>query len=248
MRAVQTGHQFALFIEQLFMHNAVTINDPILYHRIIRVLKCTIGSAVQLFNTQQHAQAILVNYTKKECFFQLKNIANNISLQPHITLGLPLLKGNDLDEAISFATQVGASTIQLLLTEYSQRVCVFATEQKRLMRVVIAATEQSKRFAMPGINEPIPFKNLKIHYPDCTLLFGMKDGMHMRELLHKNCMQDKNRSFLFVIGPEADFSANEYNQLKEWHAQGISLGPTVLRSCTAAGMGVGLIRALTYSL
>lgn len=247
MSKIREPHQFAFFIEQLFDDSHIMINDPILYHRIVRVLKCSIGSSITLFNMQQHSQAVLINYTKKECFFSLISIANNHILKPCITLGLPLLKGNDLDEAISFATQVGVSAIQLLLTDYGQRSMVFANEQKRLFRLIIATTEQSKRFAMPTIAAPINFADIKKRYVEEVLLFGSKDGMDIKQLLNQSFIEDKKKSFFFIVGPEADFSNNEFSLLQQWNAQAVCFGPTVLRSCTAAGIGVGLIRALTYS-
>ncbi|RTL07213.1 16S rRNA (uracil(1498)-N(3))-methyltransferase [Candidatus Dependentiae bacterium] len=248
MSRSHTTHQFALFIEQPFIDNTIVINDPVLYHRIIRVLKCTVGSTIQLFNNQYHTQAELFTYSKKECFFRVGTIVQNPIFKPQITLGLPLLKGNDLEEAISFATQIGVSAIQLLQTEYVQRPFKFANEEKRLIRIVIAATEQSKRFAMPIIKEPIPFASIKNVYQKDVILFGTQDGMHITTLLNQSYIKDITNSFLFIVGPEADFSDNEYTLLKEWHAQPICLSPAVLRSCTAAGMGVGLLRALTSCL
>jgi 16S rRNA (uracil1498-N3)-methyltransferase len=246
MRPEYPVHQFAFFIKEGLSDTSITINDPILYHRIIRVLKCAIGDILLLFDTHKHAQAQLINCTKKECIFRVVTIENNIPLHPPITLGLPLLKGNDLDEAISFATQIGVSNIQLLFTERSQRACLSMAEKKRFMRVVIAAAEQSKRFCMPLIQEPISFCDLKERYPHDVFLFGIKNGMNVRTLMQYDFMNDPKSSFLFVVGPEADFSSCEYDQLKQWNAQGICLGATVLRSCTAAGIGVGFLRVLTY--
>jgi 16S rRNA (uracil1498-N3)-methyltransferase len=240
----RVGHQFAIFLpEQL--SDIITIDDPIMYHRIVRVLKCTTGDTLILFNAYTYAQARLVDITKKMCVFNVITIENNIPLHPYITVGLPLLKGNDLNEAVSLATQVGVSNIQLLSTHCTQRPFIFTTEKKRLMRIVIAAAEQSKTFCMPIIREPIPFCVLKERYPNDSLFFGMKDGVHIRTLLQHNFKNNTNASFLFVVGPEADFSSAEYDQLKQWNAQGVSLGPTVLRSCTAAGLGIFYIRMLT---
>lgn len=247
MNRAHTTHQFSFFIDQPFVYNTIVINDPLLYHRIIRVLKCNVGSTIQLFNVQSNAQAQLINYTKKECFFKLMTMVDNEIFKPHITLGLPLLKGTDFEEAISLATQVGASDIQLLLTEYAQRSFIFAAEEKRLTRIVIAATEQSKRFRMPVIKEPIPFASIKSIYTDEVMLFGAKDGMHIATFLNQSYLKDRTNSFFFIVGPEADFSDSEYTLLKNWNAQGICLGPTILRSCTAAGLGVSWIRALTSS-
>lgn len=245
MNRSHSTHQFAVFIDQPLDDNTIIINDPLLYHRIIRVLKCSLGSVIQLFNTQSNAQAKLINYTKKECFFKLITLLDNEIFKPHITLGLPLLKGNDLEEAISLATQTGVSAVQLLLTDYVQRSFIFANEEKRIMRIVIAATEQSKRFGMPLIKEPIPFPSIKSVYQNDVMLFGTKDGIHITALLNQPYLKDRTNSFFFIVGPEADFSDSEYILLKEWQAQGICLGPTVLRSCTAAGVGISWIRALT---
>lgn len=237
------AHQFAFFIDQGFLHNTITIDDPILYHRIVRVLKCTIGSCVQLFNIQQNACATLLRITKTSCIFELSFVINNEPLKPSITLGLPLLKGGDLDEAISLATQVGVSAIQLLLMDYAQRSFVFNAEHKRLMRVVVAATEQSKRFSMPIIKAPISFRLINECYPKDILLFGSQQGITLQKILSQSCLVTKD--LFFVVGPEADFSPNERVLLEQWEAKGLSLGPTVLRSCTAVGLGVGLLRALT---
>jgi 16S rRNA (uracil1498-N3)-methyltransferase len=248
MCAVHTAHQFAVFVEQPLNDNLIIINDPIIYHRIVRVLKYTIDEIVILFNKHNHVQARLISYTKKECTFKVIIIEDNFPLSPPIVLGLPLLKGSDLDEAVSFATQVGVSEIQLLLTDRSQRPFLFEIEQRRLMRIVIAASEQSKRFHIPMIHKPIPFAELREKYRSSIFFFGMRNGTKIATLLQRDFMQKPNYSFVFMVGPEADFSSREYEQLKQWQAQDICLGPTVLRSCTAAGIGVNYLRTFTYSV
>ena len=238
-------HVFALYVsvDLASVDTMVSIEDPILYHRIIRVLRLACTQVVILFNNQIHAHAELVAVDKKKCTFVLRSVQHNIPLEPRITAVVPLLKGVDLEDAISWVTQVGATDIQLLKTDYSQRSWHGSGDLDKLVRSIVAVTEQSKQFCMPPIYEPMSLVQLLQVYKEALIFVGSPSGSAIATNI-SILKTGKFMHIMFLAGPEADFSPREYELLAQASVHFVSLGPTVLRSSTACQLGVGMLRAL----
>ncbi|QQR53499.1 RsmE family RNA methyltransferase [bacterium] len=239
-------HVFALFYsdcDQMRPQQEFSIDDPILYHRCIHVLRLVMQSRVIFFSQVRHCVVSVLRVAKKELVLFVISVHENRLLKPSIILALPVLKGADFSDAVGFATQAGVSQIQLLYTERSQKLKNNEVELARLKRTVIAAAEQAKHFAFPSIVPPIHVADLFDLYQSsvgsiarCDGLFGWQVG----SLLHPNGEQ----SVVCVVGPEADFTEEEYKQFSEKNYTPLSLGPTIFRSSVAACVMIAIVRSL----
>jgi RsmE family RNA methyltransferase len=241
-RSKDNKHQFALFYKELSSwknKHSVQIYDDLLIHRIITVLRLKPGDTLELFDRQQHTLGILDSLGKKACTFTVRKWQENVPLRPDITLLLPLLKRDALDDALYFSCALGANKIQLMSTEKG-RTWSGAKEYERLQRVVHAAAEQSKHFAFPLIEQPCTLQETLKKYTDVSCkIFADTTGKPLLEVFNA-CL---NQSFLLCVGPEGDLTKNEKDLMRR-EMEFCRLTPTVLRSEHALMVLLGAVRSL----
>ncbi len=133
------------------------------------------------------------------------------------------------DDLINMATQMGVKILQPVICE---RTTAHHINWERMQKIVIEAAEQSNRNSIPKIMQPIKFADLdlsKVVFADERAAYG-KD-------LKANIKNTKS----ILVGPEGGFSDNEFSQLDNAGAVGISLGKTILRAEVAAVVAIAKI-------
>jgi RsmE family RNA methyltransferase len=235
-------HQFALFYEHTAQMDVGTVHqiaDEQLVHRIVHVLRLSVGDQIILFDAREHAVCTLIKSDKKGVHVETLSRETNKIFTPSFVCILPLLKPDALSDAVSHLTAVGINEIQLVTTEKSvQKINV--GQLHRLALVMRAAAEQSKQFVIPIVHGPKPLF-------DCAPMRGIllvldEQGVPTREIMQKQ--HGAPTSFTLAVGPEGAFTDDE----KAWlHLQGFMpwrLTPTVLRASDAIFLGAGFLRSL----
>src|SRR6201999_3341130 len=150
-----TKHEFALYVNNFSSHIDVIIDgaeffidDETLRHRIGTVLRLQVDDTIILFDGLVHAHCQMRTIIgKRRTVFQLLFKKDNISVLPHITCVLPLLKRDDFEQALYMLAELGVNVIQLVITDKSLKSWGKEKELERLGRIVVAAAEQSKCFS-----------------------------------------------------------------------------------------------------
>lgn len=242
-----SAHEFALYWNELgrqsFVEGSfITCSDKDLIHRIVTILRMRVGSSFSLFSRGISIDVKLQKIGKKElCFFISRKTIHSL-LSPHVTWFLPLLEKNDLENGVEYLTVMGASAIQLIITQKSRQSFHGLHEFDRLNRIIIAAAEQSKNFVFPILLHPLLFAEALKSSKNISLLFADPLGTQSYEVF--DTLKESPASSLFcVVGPEGDLVQHEKSLLKEYGAVFVALTPTVLRSCHAACLMQGMIRS-----
>lgn len=230
------SHEFALFYNETFKVGTTFIADQDLIHRIMHVLRMKQHDTIIVFNKKQSAQFLFDQITSKKITGTLSHIKNTASVNPSITLLLPVLKKEALSEAIYGVVEVGVSSIQLIITEKVQRKWQGQKELDRLQRVIIAAAEQSKNFALPQLLAPLSFQDMLISYKDKKIVCADPDG--------KLLMNVKKEDVAVIVGPEGGLTDKELSQLKRQNIEFYRLTSTILRARQAAILFVGFLRSI----
>lgn len=246
---MKTGtHEFALYTRELLTHTShkpgsrFTIPDGDLYHRIKQVLRLEPGQTCTLFNMQQHGLVKIIAIDKKKIEAELLSLETNKALTPHITCLIPVLKRDALAEAIYTATEVGANNIQLVTTEKIHRKWDGTKELERLERVVIAAAEQAKHYALPTLLPPISLADAVTQLnPHAVRLFCDPAGQPFLPLLNKLANPATN-NLVLLIGPEGDLVETEKALLSQRLFIFCALTPTILRAPQAVAVALGVLR------
>lgn len=246
-----TSHEFAIFTESLepFKSNldsgrVIDLDDPELYHRITRVLRLEMDESFILFDRTRHAHLQISQINKRSIQCSVIAVFFNPTYAPEINVLLSVLKKDALEQAIYGLTELGATTIQLVHTEKVHRTWGGPSEMERLQRIIVAAAEQSKNFALPTLYEPISLEDAIARYSTSGMkIFCDMQGEQIVPLLARSYVENPHAYALF-IGPEGDLSFDEKARLRAADYYFCRLTPTVLRSVQAVSLAVGLIRSL----
>lgn len=197
----------------------------------IRVLRLQAGDEIMLTDgrgTFYHARISLVAH--KRCLIDiLETHAQPPLWNGHIHIAMAPTKNMDRNEWFAEkATEIGIDELTFLNCRYSERK-VLKTE--RITKIVVSAVKQSIKARVPQLNEMIDFKTF-INQP----FNGQKFIAHCHED-KKVPLKDaicKGKDAVVLIGPEGDFSEEEVRWAQEAGFLSVSLGPSRLRTETAA--------------
>ena len=150
----------------------------------------------------------------------------------HLTMAVCPTKNIDRYEwFVEKATEIGVDVIAPVIGERSERK-VLKTE--RLRRLVLSATKQSLKAAMPEVAEPVSVRDFIAAAPADALklicyCFDDVERLPITEVLRRQAER-----VMVLIGPEGDFSPEEAALARANGWVPVQLGPSRLRTETAA--------------
>lgn len=246
MKKTLESHIFALHAPQEYQplahyaqSKSLTINNKDFYFRLSTVLRLHVGESFILFDHKYHMTCHVETITKKEIVISLVNFSENNVYNPTITCCIPLLKREALETLIDSATQLGATTIQLIQTDKAHRSIFDSKELERLQRIIYAAAEQSKNFAYPRLQPPLPLERLSYSSP--TIFLDPAGSSCLNVLTSFTCKPPA--ALTLIIGPEGDLTEQEKEYLRSHNVLFMALTPTILRAEQAAALALGIFRS-----
>lgn len=230
---MQSYPKIRLFVESPLQKGVDVICRDEQAHYLARVMRLKIGDELALFNGRDGEwRGAVQDIRKKEITLQLHEKLRDYLPPPDIWLCFAPLKFGRIDYLAQKATELGAAQLQPVITQFTQAERV---NTGRLRANAVEAAEQCERVEVPQIMEPLALPKLLAEWPsDRVLLYGDETGkgIAMREYLSRSGMADK---YAILIGPEGGFSDKERQMLQQVKAaQGLGLGPRILRADTAA--------------
>ena len=138
------------------------------------------------------------------------------------------------------ATEIGVDRITPFISEHSERKTV---KPERLNRVITAAMKQSLKTFLPRLDESVSFNELVRQPFEGQKFIAYIDPAVTLEL-SKAYRRENNA--LVLIGPEGDFSPEEVEEAKNYGFVPVRLGPSRLRTETAAVVACHTIHLLNY--
>lgn len=255
------SHEFAFFSSEFSQavsdkKEQFMLTDVSISHRIQHVLRAQKGETVMFFDDQFHALCTILEYSKNKVVVKIGNIIKNAPLLPRVTVLLPLLKREALDEVVYACRELGVSQIYFIVTDKCSRQTLSTSEYERLERVSIAAAEQSKNFSSLLLHgRPQREKNEKTvslgeflekhkqnpEFSRALKLYADPQGVSLLSLM--NAQEKDFQHYLICIGPEGDMTDREKALLQESGFVFCRLGSTILRAQQAAILLAGIIRA-----
>jgi len=166
---------------------------------------------------------------------------------PAVTVVQALPKSDRSELAIELATEAGADAF----VGWQASRCVARWESsakvdkglRRWDAVARSAARQSRRPYIPSINGVVS---------TAELVHRVRDGGATALVLHESAIAKLTElpmaqadSLLLIIGPEGGIADDEIAALSDAGATAVRLGPTVLRTSTAAAVALGALGALT---
>ena len=159
------------------------------------------------------------------------------------------------------ATEFGLDVITPVIGDHSERK-VFKTD--RLKRILLSASKQSLKGAVPQVDEPLPLRDLIKSHSDssclkliCCCYEGEEKRVSIEEALKafEKPVYEHGKGWhyseemattgipeiVILIGPEGDFSREEVELAVECGFRPVHLGPSRLRTETAALAAVAAV-------
>jgi 16S rRNA (uracil1498-N3)-methyltransferase len=234
-----------LFVEHpLGKDEAVALDkDQSLY--LATVLRKELGDEVVLFNGQDGAWLGRITSTGKKSV--VLDLVEQIAPQPmpaDLWYGFAPLKSARLDYVIQKATEMGASIIQPVLTQFTQ---VSRIKLDRMRANAIEAVEQCEVLNIPVVEAEVTLTKLIASWPVVhgERLLILADEAAGSASPVGQIAAIAGRPTGLLIGPEGGFSDDERTVLlSQPFVIPISLGPRILRADTAAVAALALIQAI----
>lgn len=140
------------------------------------------------------------------------------------------------------ACEIGLDEISPVIGEHSERR-VFKTA--RLEKILVSAAKQSLKGAVPVVNRPVSVKDfIKEHAPDESLkliAYCFENEEYPRRSIKDVLDGHEGKDIVVLIGPEGDFSPAEAELALANGFIPVHLGPSRLRTETAALTSVSAV-------
>ena len=168
---------------------------------------------------------------------------------PYVTVVQGIPKSERSELAIELATEAGADEF----VAWQAARCMArwdgdraAKGLRRWRAVARSAARQSRRPHIPAVIGPMSTESLAGYLTERIGQGALALVLHeSAERSLAQCPVAEAEAIVLVIGPEGGVSDEEIAALRQAGAEPVRLGPTVLRTSTAAAVGLGAIGVLT---
>lgn len=235
-------HRF--FVTGSVASGAVTIDGPDVHH-LRDVLRMEPGDEIAVADPQgKQAVARLVTVDGDTASAEVVHALPDI-FEPDVTLIQGLSRGPKMDLVMQKVTEIGIRRIAPVVMKRSvvKLDPVGRWERAdRWRKIVAEASKQSQRATQPKVDEPVEFERLETLFSQLdVVLVPWEESAHtsVGEALRAAGATGSTRVGV-VVGPEGGMESAEVDALKRLGAVPVTLGPTILRTETAAIVAVAL--------
>lgn len=227
----------------------ITLSDKDKVHHIRDVLRMKKDDNLILFDkTGRKYLCAIETLSEKQIILRIrKKREQGVQKRLQVAVACAIPKNSRMDDIMDKLTQLGVARIIPLKTKHT--VVRFdkhkeALRHERWSKIVLSASEQSKRNSLPLVDPIRSFREfvLEARNFDLKLIPTLKGK---RVSLHDALREKPPKNILVAIGPEGDFSDEEVTLARHAGFIPVSLGERVLRVDTAA-VAVASFIALRY--
>lgn len=214
------------------------------------VLRCQVNDPVTLLDGKGNiALGKIARMEKKTVEIQTTSREFHPEPMKRVVLIQSWLKGKSMDWTLQKATEIGATDIVPIWTRRSEirlKPKDVAGKVEKWETTIRESCKQCGRLHAPILHSPLPFQDALETWTDKESQLSMVAALTPRtQSVHQTISEASENNYetgvSIWIGPEGDFTEEEYQQLFQRNASPVRLGPHILRSETAALAGLTLI-------
>lgn len=209
-----------------------------------RVMRAREGDKIEIFDGLGHAAICRIKAIDRgqvHCQI-LSREATSPPAHP-ITLCQAIPKGGNMELIVQKAVELGVSTIQPLITTNTVARPESAEKKNaKWQRIALEACKQCGQNHLPEIKLPMSFETWleELELFDTRLIAALDEhAIHLKSHFSSHPPQ---HNIALLIGPEGDFSPQEYEAAFQAGFQAISFGNIVLRVETATLYGLSILQ------
>lgn len=203
----------------------------------ISVLRHQIGDKIHIVDgkgSKVLCEVILAHPKKTQLRFIEKIETNQKTSTLHIAIS-PTKSNDRFEWFLEKACEIGVGKITPLICQRTERNKV---NLDRWNKIIQSACKQAQVLCFPLLEEPVKFEKFIASCSENTLIASIKANKKISEF-------SKTDNETIVIGPEGDFSAEEFQMIRTKGLKEVSLSENVLRVETAGLVGLTQIKFLT---
>ena len=214
------------------------IDDKNELHHLRNVLRLKKNAEITLFDGKgKEAKGILLSVTAQKATIKIQSVRQLERKKPLILLACALPKKSKFEMIIEKATELGVDEIIPLKTDRTEIKISDERQIKKQLRyqaIAINASKQSKRTIIPIIHPITDFSTAlgDLTKNTITIIPSLTGNTKNIFSIFEKIKSPKAISFL--IGPEGDFTPEEYAQAQDQGCIPVTLGKTILKVETAA--------------
>ncbi|MGA9207088.1 MAG: RsmE family RNA methyltransferase [Terriglobales bacterium] len=207
---------------------------------LARVLRARIGQEFDIAAEGRVRRGRIISVTPERVEFELSEDLPAAVL-PDITLLLAIFKFDRMEWAIEKATELGVARVVPLIAKRtdSHLASAAAKRVERWRRIAREAAQQSRRAAPPEIDAPVRLQEGLAPPADRRVV--LSEGEEQVSL--KQAVAGWKGTLALAVGPEGGWTGEEERAFRQHGWIAASLGPTVLRTETAAIAAVSIVVA-----
>jgi 16S rRNA (uracil1498-N3)-methyltransferase len=232
---------------RLFVDTALVPGETVTLERsqsnyLGNVLRLSAGDTILVFNGRDGEWQASIAGRKRPDGLEIVTQTRTQDRLPDLAYVFAPLKHARLDYMVQKAVEMGASSLQPVLTRHTQ---VSRINSERMRANVIEAAEQCGILSIADVTEPVTLdRYLAGRKPQRLLIFcdEAADTANPLQALQGDLAAADGIDVL--IGPEGGFAEQERAiLLRQPRALRLSLGPRILRADTAAVAALALVQA-----
>jgi 16S rRNA (uracil1498-N3)-methyltransferase len=163
-----------------------------------------------------------------------------------IVLGQALIKGDKMDWVIQKATELGVATIVPTHSTHSvikpnpERL---EHQRSRWERIARDAAQQSERWTIPTIADPVDLEGICQQYASAPLKSMLVERSSAPSLATIPLPLNPQHPIVLLIGPEGGWAPEEQRHAQKQGFIPLTLGPRILRAETAAIAALSILQS-----
>ncbi len=232
---------------RLFVDAALAAGETVALERsqsnyLGNVLRLAAGDSILVFNGRDGEWQASITGRKRPDSLMITARTRPQDRLPDLAYVFAPLKHARLDYMVQKAVEMGASSLQPVLTRFTQ---ISRVNSERMRANVIEAAEQCGILSLAGVAEPIPLdRYLGQRQPQRLLVFCDEAAEAANPVQALEGGLTRANGIDVLVGPEGGFAEEERALLlRQKLTLRLSLGPRILRADTAAVAALALVQA-----
>jgi 16S rRNA (uracil1498-N3)-methyltransferase len=195
----------------------------------VKVLRVTEGDVIEIADgAGTFYQARITHPDSGNCGFVVIGSKSQLAKNYRIHIAIAPTKNIDRTEwFVEKAVELGIDEISFIECKTSERKSV---NMERMEKLAISAMKQSQQASLPILNPMSKLKTFLSHRASQKFIAFVDN----ENPIHLKSGAKPGNHYLILIGPEGDFSSTELQDSLDAGYQKVSLGPSRLRTETAA--------------
>ncbi|HLJ14982.1 MAG TPA: RsmE family RNA methyltransferase [Bryobacteraceae bacterium] len=230
------------FVEEIRNGQAEIVGDDALH--LTRVLRVEPGQRFEISDNRNVYLAEVETAHKQRVIFRTLERLPLTEPPLHLYLCAALIKFDRFEWMLEKAVELGVETIVPLETMRSEKGLERAAAKRieRWKRILLEASQQSRRGRAPKIEETQTLKN--VIGRTATTQYVLEEAAGAAPILHS--LPERRAAadtVMVLVGPEGGWAGEEVDQFRGTNWRAVSLGPQILRSETAALAALAILSA-----